>query len=134
ADGDEIALGTVQLRFTAPNLPPTQAHTVLMATVAEGRLTLLDGAETTVWQLDQLNTSLGRSKKNDVVLDNGTVSRHHADICFDGVSYFLVDAGASNGTWVDETRVFGSTRLRHGQVIRLGAQRLRFEHEEISYA
>ena len=55
------------------------------------------------------------------------MSRSHASIeCIDGVWTVLDDGRSTNGTFVNEERVQGRRTLRHLDVIRVGATRLRF--------
>ena len=55
------------------------------------------------------------------------VSRTHASLeCIDGVWTLLDDGRSTNGTFVNEERVQGRRTLRHLDVIRVGATRLRF--------
>ena len=69
--------------------------------------------------------TVGRTGNNDVVLDDGTVSRFHAWFqCETGGRYVLTDAGSKNGSFVGGVRlaprrpspVVDGTRLRFGQV------------------
>ena len=65
--------------------------------------------------------SVGRGPNNDVVLQDDTVSWHHAQLWVEGGSAWLRDLGSRNGTWRNGARVHGSTRLDGGDRIRLGA-------------
>jgi hypothetical protein len=55
-------------------------------------------------------TRIGWASDNDLVLKDSTVSRHHAEICFDSGCAFLRDLGSSSGTffggvgWVTQRR------------------------------
>jgi len=49
--------------------------------------------------------TLGRSKANDIVLDDKLVSRQHAVIQKIKDEYFLEDLGSTNGTLVNGQRV-----------------------------
>ncbi len=69
--------------------------------------------------------TVGRTGNNDVVLDDGTVSRFHAWFQREtGGRYVLTDAGSKNGSYVAGVRlaprrpspVVDGTRLRFGQV------------------
>ncbi|MGE5236825.1 MAG: FHA domain-containing protein, partial [Acidobacteriota bacterium] len=91
-------------------------------------LTLLpadEGAQPREFTCERDLIRLGRAGECDVVIDNATVSRHHADIRRMGAGWQLVDAGSSNGTWVGNERVTESL-LVDGQEFRLGKTRLRF--------
>lgn len=63
---------------------------------------------------------IGRAPDADVRLDLPNVSRHHARIVVDGDSAVVEDLGSKNGTFVNERRVDGPTRIRHGDQLRLG--------------
>jgi len=49
--------------------------------------------------------SIGRSKENDIVIEDGMTSRKHAIIQKIKEDFFLKDLGSSNGTYVNEERV-----------------------------
>ncbi|HEU4323500.1 MAG TPA: FHA domain-containing protein [Roseiflexaceae bacterium] len=132
--GDRLRVGRTELCF-ALAAPGDNAPTVLMETPRAARLVLLDGPQAgRQIPLERLDTRIGRGRQNDLVIDSPAVSRHHASVQFDGAAFLLVDTGSPNGTWLDQTRVRGSAPLRHGQVLRLGDQRLRFEEQEAADA
>ena len=72
--------------------------------------------------------TVGRSPACGIALIwDGQVSRSHATIeAVDGVWTVLDDGRSTNGTFVNEERVQGRRTLRHLDVIRVGATRLRF--------
>lgn len=80
---------------------------------------LLAAAELTSGRL-----TLGRSPRCELVLADDTVSRRHATLQLRDGRWYLVDLGSSNGTWVNDRRVFDA-EVRPGDEIRLGAARLR---------
>lgn len=55
--------------------------------------------------LDRDVTSIGRHPEADLLLDDVTVSRHHAEIRRVAGSMLLVDMGSLNGTYVGSHRV-----------------------------
>jgi pSer/pThr/pTyr-binding forkhead associated (FHA) protein len=131
--GDTIRVGRAVLRFCAEHAADSAPTELLDMGAALARLVVLDGpCAGTVVPLTRLDTWIGRSKQNEIVLDTPTVSRRHASVRFDGLDYHLVDAGTPNGTWLDETRVLGNALLHSGQIIRVGGQRLRFERGEVA--
>lgn len=80
-----------------------------------------DGAQLLVRLVGE-RLSLGRAETNDVPLGwDSEVSRLHAELeCLAG-EWTIVDDGLSrNGTYVNGQRISGRTRLRDGDVIRLG--------------
>jgi len=65
-------------------------------------------------------TRIGRLPDNDIVLDDGKVSRHHAVIVSNGLSCMLKDLLSSNGVFVGGVRVIDGIALADGAVIRIG--------------
>lgn len=75
--------------------------------------------------------TIGRSSQNNVVVDDGLVSRFHALLQAQDVGdYVLVDLGSSNGTFVNGRRVGLPTRLTEGDCIRVGRMELVFHRDE----
>lgn len=54
------------------------------------------------YQLDQETISIGRDRSCYVVLEDRTVSRHHAEILQTGNQYFVQDVGSNNGTLLNK--------------------------------
>jgi serine/threonine protein kinase len=73
--------------------------------------------------LSSQSLPLGRKELSS---NNTTISRHHANVVFRGGSYWLEDT-SKNGTWVNNTRVYGETPLVNGSVIVIGDNVLRLE-------
>ncbi|MEV2225314.1 BTAD domain-containing putative transcriptional regulator [Nocardia vinacea] len=65
-------------------------------------------------------TRIGRLPDNDIVLDDGKVSRHHAVIVSNGVTCVLKDLLSSNGVFVGGVRVIDGAALTDGVTIRIG--------------
>jgi pSer/pThr/pTyr-binding forkhead associated (FHA) protein len=76
--------------------------------------------------------TVGRAKGNDLPLPGDSeVSRVHAELECIAEQWTVVDDGLSrNGTYVNGSRIAGRTRLRDGDVIRLGRTELRFRRPE----
>ena len=55
--------------------------------------------------LDQPVTSAGRHSHSDIFLDDGTVSRRHAEFRRDNGEFRIVDISSPNGTYVNRKRV-----------------------------
>ena len=66
---------------------------------------------------------VGRSQTSDLVLNDVTVSRRHAEIVVDGSSPSVRDLGSLNGTWLNGQRV-DDARLTHGDTLHVGRIRL----------
>jgi FHA domain-containing protein/von Willebrand factor type A domain-containing protein len=74
-------------------------------------------------------TSLGRSKANDLVLDDVSVSSQHCRIRPEDGAFVLMDLKSTNGTFVNERRVT-SHKLAEGDVIRVGEVQLQFRTDQ----
>jgi pSer/pThr/pTyr-binding forkhead associated (FHA) protein len=70
---------------------------------------------------------LGREADNDVILDDDAVSRHHAELRWNGGHPCLVDRASMNGTLHNAQAVHGQVPLESGDIFQLGAHRYRFE-------
>jgi pSer/pThr/pTyr-binding forkhead associated (FHA) protein len=62
---------------------------------------------------------VGRETGCDVILDDKSVSRRHAYIEPRGASWFVLDQGSANGTFINGTQI-AEAELRHGHELRLG--------------
>ncbi len=65
---------------------------------------------------DQVMT-VGRSKQCDIVISLLGLSRKHATITPGDEGLTVEDLGSQNGTWVNNQRIEGSRRLRHGDLL-----------------
>lgn len=68
---------------------------------------------------------LGREQDCHVVLDDFSVSRHHAELVPGPQGWVLRDLGSSNGTSVNEVRIQGETLLRGDETLVFGVVRAR---------
>ncbi len=89
----------------------------LYITTMEGRISS--------FRLLKEETTIGRSKDNDVVLPDHTVSRRHAKIDKTGQGHLLTDLGSFNGTLVNETLI-QRVLLKHEDVIKIGMNTVTF--------
>ncbi|MBN1515469.1 FHA domain-containing protein [Candidatus Sumerlaeota bacterium] len=80
--------------------------------------------------LEQDVITIGRSRDNDIVIENLNVSRSHARIRVEGGKYILTDLNSSNGTLVNGERVT-KTELSEGDVISVGRVEFRFTVPEL---
>jgi hypothetical protein len=70
-------------------------------------------------------TSVGRHPDSDIILDDVTVSRRHANFCRSGETFTVQDAGSLNGAYVNRERV-DDVRLVNGDEVQIGKFRLLF--------
>jgi len=64
--------------------------------------------------------SLGRGEENDLVVPHASVSRAHARLLRRDGGYELTDLNSTNGTFVDNQPLHGSTMIGDGTEVRLG--------------
>jgi thermitase len=69
--------------------------------------------------------SVGRAGDCDVVIRNGTVSRHHAVLRHDGRTWVVEDLGSKNGTAVNGVPVTRSP-VESGDIVGFGMTAVRF--------
>jgi len=72
-----------------------------------------------VFELHGERTVMGRHPNCHVVLENGAVSRHHAQILESHGTYFLEDLRSRNGTFLNDEQVDGRSELNDGDEIRV---------------
>lgn len=110
---------------------PGATHAVPAAVVATFKaspvLIMVTHGKLEVFPLKQGKTlTLGREKKQAIVLEDVAASRKHAEILFgpDGVS--IRDLGSSNGVIVNRTKIDNPYHLAHGDRIAIGSITLYF--------
>jgi serine phosphatase RsbU (regulator of sigma subunit) len=74
--------------------------------------------------------TFGRAADADVVISDGSMSRHHARLVLEGDSWEVEDLGARNGTYVNGDRVQGRRQIVGGDVIKMGATLVRVAGQE----
>jgi len=73
-----------------------------------------------VYPIPEQGLRIGRAAGNDLVLADEEVSRYHATVWVQGGQAYIRDENSTNGTWVNEQRIFAPTPLRPGDRIRVG--------------
>ena len=77
------------------------------------------------FRLDQPVTTAGRHPGSDILLDDVTVSRRHAEFRLENGEFRIVDIGSLNGTYLNRKPV-QSAALANGDEIQIGKFRLVF--------
>ena len=77
---------------------------------------------------EKKRVTIGRTKDNDIVLENRGVSRKHAQIEFNDGSAIVIDNESLNGTFVNNRRV-SEELLRDSDIITIGKYALEFHTE-----
>ena len=106
---DALEQLTDEERNVISQLNPESAMLIIHRAPNRGERFLLNSPE----------TSIGRSGDNDVLLDDVTVSRKHANIRRAGERFELIDLGSLNGTYVNNNSIARAT-LNSGDEIQFG--------------
>ncbi len=69
---------------------------------------------------------VGRGLENDIVIDDMSISREHAQILKDGDDYYLEDLQSRNGTLLNGHVILDATPLVNGDLISFGFVKLQF--------
>jgi SARP family transcriptional regulator, regulator of embCAB operon len=72
-------------------------------------------------------TTIGRLADNDIVVDDASVSRHHAVIVDTGTNFVISDLRSANGVWVRQQRIRGSAVLFDGDRIGISGHEFTLE-------
>ena len=74
-------------------------------------------------------TQIGRHPDSDILFDDITVSRRHAEVVSDDEGLVIRDLGSLNGTYLNQELVDQAT-LKHGDELRIGKFRMVFISKE----
>ena len=72
-------------------------------------------------------TSIGRDPGNDVVVEDEAASARHAVVSFSDGEWWVEDAGSTNGTIVNGSRIWEKERLHFGDELTVGRIGMRLE-------
>jgi FHA domain len=72
-------------------------------------------------------TGIGRDVNNAIVVDDPFASAEHALLTFRGRAWYVEDAGSTNGTYVNGSRIDGLAPVGFGDEIQVGQVRFRLE-------
>ncbi|MFZ4984012.1 MAG: SpoIIE family protein phosphatase [Blastocatellia bacterium] len=79
-----------------------------------------------VAELSRPRTTIGRSARNDLCVEDPFASRLHADVRRRGDAYWISDLGSANGTLVNGSRLVESVPLRDRDLIRIGETEIEY--------
>lgn len=66
---------------------------------------------------------IGRALENEIVVEDASISRKHAQLFIDDVgSAFIIDLNSTNGTFVNGVRVQGKAQLTQADILKLGSK------------
>jgi hypothetical protein len=63
---------------------------------------------------------IGRNQDNDIVIDDSSVSRHHATIVQTTNGFIICDNNSSNGTFINGIRIDDETSLKQNDILKIG--------------
>ncbi len=75
-------------------------------------------------------TVIGRLKTCALPLEDKTVSREHVRVWQDGLRYLVQDLGSKSGTFLNGRRLMMPASLSHGDTLKVGPFKVRFELTE----
>lgn len=101
--------------------------TQVSLTTPEAVLNILDGVDPLGPRSLRPSNEIGRAGDNDIVLDDETVSSHHARIMYQGGQWWVEDLASRNGTEVNEVQVHSPLVITYDDEIRMGRVRCRLE-------
>jgi hypothetical protein len=84
----------------------------------------VEGRRSWTQELEIINL-IGRAQDNTIMLDDETVSTHHARLSYQEDRWWLEDLGSKNGTRVNDIALEHPLVVTSGDLIQLGAVRLR---------
>ncbi len=91
---------------------------------------LVDLRNGKTFSLDKSLVRIGRKPDNDLVIAEGTVSGHHAEIERREGQFFLRDLNSANATKVNDQKVQGEVRLENGDILRFDVFGFTFTEED----
>ena len=95
--------------------------------IAELKLTLANGEEQTHTLRHGQSIKIGRVSTNDIVLEQGSVSREHATLSASRSGVVLADLDSTNGTFLNGEQLTSMRDLQSHDLIDIGETKIRIE-------
>lgn len=122
----ETTLPDIGSAAGVPTPVPTQSAPQSMRQETRTELVVQRGPDAgTGYAVTQSRTTIGRHRDCDIVLDDGTVSRYHAELRRDHDGYVISDSGSLNGTYLNR-RPVDRAELADGDELWIGKFRFVF--------
>jgi hypothetical protein len=80
--------------------------------------------EGTAIPLGEAPVTIGRAPTSTLVIDDDYCSARHARVYREGETWWIEDLGSTNGTFIDDARLYDPIEAKPGTRIRLGATEL----------
>ena len=78
--------------------------------------------------------SVGRSRRNQIIIEDASVSKEHAELLVHGNEIIVRERGSQNGIFVSGVRIKAQSGVKHGEQIRFGRVELRLELGPLEFA
>lgn len=88
---------------------------------------LVDQSTGSIIDIDRWETSIGKSRSNDITLPLESVSRFHAVIAKKRNEWVITDTFSKTGIMVNEEQIDGQAVIEDGDIIAIGRARLQFK-------
>ena len=139
-DKDEIKIGTWLVRFFTADEDTFEASTQIIdkdptriisykadknEIVLEKALLRFEGDKNKIFPVTKSMVAIGKSKANDIVLNDDYVSNFHVKIENRGGQYFVKDLSSTNGTYLNGQRIF-ETSLPFNSIMEVGKTIFKF--------
>ena len=82
-----------------------------------------------VVELTRLRTTIGRSARNDLCVEDPFTSRLHAEIRRQGDNFLLTDLGSANGTYLNGARMTAAAQLQDRDRVRIGETEIEYSEK-----
>src|SRR4051794_5944054 len=80
-----------------------------------------------IFELTKPVITIGRGSANDLVLNDGSVSRFHAVVKQMEEGVVIADRGSTNGVRINDLRIEAETAIQNGDIAQVGSFEIRFE-------
>lgn len=75
-------------------------------------------------------TTLGRAIGNSIYIDDPYISKEHLKIYKSEINFYIEDLNSSNGSMVNDKKLEGITKLKNGDIIKIGDLEFLFVNRE----
>lgn len=129
---DQQMLNTGLNRGVTQNATPSALHMVLklqgqLGPPPKAQLLFVEGPQHGKVVPVGPECRIGRGRDNDLVLDDVLATRRHALIQWVGRAFIAHDLGSTSGTYINGRHIVDDYVLQDGDLIQIGASKLRFE-------
>lgn len=119
SDDSTIVITDIKAALNSSDLQASNKPAALLVVGGE-----LNG---TLYDLKDIENTLGRNADNTIPLELQGVSRYHFKVSFnDSSQAFVEDMGSKNGTFLNNSKIDEKSPLTKGDIIKIGAVALKF--------